>query len=157
MNKDDMRTVEVSAHASREFGPDTFCLEISLHGERRDKASCIAAINESLNSVKKTLVDAGVDSDDIKDGEYSICPRYNRTRRGARMKQVPIAYTYWGDCSAECKFEPGAAARVMDALQDLGGELSFNVGFKLKDPDKCERELLREAVLDARARAEAIS
>ena len=160
------RTVSIDARAQKDFEPDQFRVEVSFHGEYDDKAECTRAFNGDLKRVKEALAKVGVPVDEIVSRGYRVVTHYEWRyekcegsygewyRRGERFVE---GYEYDGDCSFKCKMDPALLAAIWVALQSTEGDFSYEIEYMIERPDEREREILRDAVVAARGRAEVLA
>ena len=159
------RVIVIDALSEREFEPDLFTLAIGFHGEHSEKKSCIEAYNADFAKVKTALENAGIQPDEIKNSEFRVTTHYDWLYEKAddrhdyyrRVSRLVNGYEYNGDCTVEHEVDPDLLKRIWAALQEIEGDFSVGIDYRLARPDECEKTILREAVAEARARAETLA
>ena len=159
------RVIVIEASVEKDYDPDMFRLQVDFEGERDDRAACVDSYNTDFAKVKAALVDAGIPADEIRNSSFSVSVHYDwlyeKTDRGyeqyRRTERIVDGYEYKGECSVERKVDFGLLADIWNALQELDGDFTFDISYRLEKPDECEKQLLRAAVAEARDRAETLA
>ena len=158
--------VTIDARAEKGFEPDKFQIQVNFSGWREEKAECADSYNKDYESVRDVLVKAGVSPDQVKANAFWITTRYSWYYEkvdglgGERYRQTERyadGYEYRGGFSVEGNMDPHMLARIRGLLQGLDGDFTYSISYALGRSDVCERELLRVAVDEARARAEVLA
>jgi len=145
-----LRTVVVTGDALVRRAPDQ--ARVSIAVETRAKASRDAQRQnaEATSAVQKQLAAAGFGKEMLRTAAYSLQQEFDYVQG----KQVSRGYL------ARNMFEVrvddvSKVGDVLDLAAAAGATTIGGVQFDLKDRDAVEREALRQAVADARARADA--
>ncbi len=127
---------------------------VSLAVETRDKSPRTAQRQnaDAMSSVQQRIARAGIARDAVRTTGYSIQQEFDF----ANGRRTPRGYVARN--GVEVRVD--AVERVgelLDVMVDAGATTVSGVRFDLKDRASAEREALRLAVIDARARAEAMA
>jgi uncharacterized protein YggE len=132
--------------------PDQAFVSVAVETRARTSRDALQQNAQAMTSVQQRIAAAGIATDAVRTTGYSIQPEFDfannrRTLRG-----------YVARNGIEVRLDGVArVGELLDALVDAGATTVAGVRFELKDRGAAEREALRLAVVDARARAEAIA
>lgn len=118
--------------------------------EAQEEANSVA--NDIINELKKL----GVKEKDIKTSDYQINPQYRFPETGEAQQITGYTVTQTLDVKAE---DIDLANKAVDAAVKSGANLLGSVSFVLSDEDmkKLEGEARKEAIKEAREKAESIA
>jgi uncharacterized protein YggE len=138
--------------SSVKAAPDRAFVTVSTEATAPAPAAAQQKIAESMTAVRAKLKAALVPDDAVKTVAYSLqeeaeYPNGRRVLKGYRARNT-----------IEVRVdEIGKVGAVIDAAVSAGANAVGDIRFDLKDRDAVERDALKKAVLDARARAEALA
>lgn len=124
-----------------------FSLGIQTKGETAREA--LAANSEKMERVLAALKSAGVDSRDIKTQNISVSPSY------AEEGQID-GYTAGNSVSVKIH-DLSKAGEVLDAASNAGANEVYGPSLSRSDQDELQSKALRDAVADARKKAEVLA
>lgn len=130
--------------------PDRAFVTVSVESRDKKPSEAQRETAAAMDAVRKKLAAAGVKDDQIKTVAYDLQLEYDWDQ-GRR-----IARDYLSRDAIEVRLDDVASVgKIIDAAVSAGATNVGGVRFDLKERDALEREALRLAVDDARARAEA--
>lgn len=130
--------------------PDRARLSMATEGRARGPREAQQQSAVLMTAVQKSLQDSQIPKDAIRTTGYDLQQEYDYVNG----KQISRGYVARN--SIEVRVDDIARAGVvLDAAVAAGATSVGGIQFELKDRDKMEREALRLAVVDARARADA--
>ena len=142
-------TVEVSGIGTVDVVPDTATLSFGVTTEAKTAAEALATNSDAAAKVIAALKKAGIAAKDIQTQFVSLSPRY--TDRGDDI----IGYTGSNSVSAVVRDLQSAGA-VIDAGVAAGANQVSGPSLSPSDESARYREALKVAIVDARAKAEAL-
>ena len=145
-------TIVTTGEATVRRAPDRAFVTIAVDTRARTPRDAQQQNAQAMTTVQQRLGAAGIPKDAIRTTGYSIQQEFDF----ANGKRTPRGYA----ASNGVEVRVDAVERVgdvLDAMVDAGATSVSGVRFDLKDRAGAEREALRLAVVDGRARAEAIA
>ncbi len=142
-------TVEVSGMGTVDVVPDTATLSFGVTTEAKTAAAALAENSDAAAKVIAALKKAGIAAKDIQTQFVSLSPRY--TDRGDDI----VGFTVSNSVSAVVRDLQRAGA-VIDAGVAAGANQVSGPSLSPSDESARYREALKAAVVDARAKAEAL-
>jgi uncharacterized protein YggE len=130
--------------------PDRAFVTVAAESRSRNSADAQRQNAEAMTAVMAKLVQAGIQKDAIRTLAYDLQPEFDY----ANGRQTLRGYVARN--SIELRLDD--MSRVGPVLDAAGGGGATSIGgirFDLRNRDMVEREALRQAVADARARADA--
>lgn len=147
-------TVEVGGNAEREFMPDHFRIGLLLEERGEDSTTLAGPLERRLNTVLAIARDHGLEDEDVQAWEVQLRQETHWDRE--RQRQVP------GDMrlSRQLRLSVDAERDMGELLGELlasGAAQIQHIQPGLSDPDGARKELLGDAIADARRRAEGMA
>lgn len=146
--------ISVSGTGTVTVVPDIAILQLGVEvtsdtvGDARDEAA------EAMDRVRASLVDHGVDDDDIRTTSFNIYPQYDFRSEQRRL----IGFTVNNEIAVTVR-EIDEAGEILDDAIRAGGDATrvSSISFSVDDPDAVLDEARTEAMEDARKRAETLA
>lgn len=130
--------------------PDQAFVTVSVESRARNPRDAQRQNAEAMTAVQQRIAAAGVSKDAVRTLGYTIQPEFDYLE-GRR-----VARGYLARNAVEVRVEAiDRTGEILDAAVQAGATSVASVRFDLKDRAAAEREALRLAVVDARARADA--
>lgn len=145
-------TIITTGEATVRRAPDQAFVTIAVETRARTPRETQQQNAQAMTSVQQRLGTAGIPEDAIRTTGYSIQQEFDFTN-GRRTARGYVARN-GVDVRVDAVERVGD---VLDAMVDAGATTVSGVRFDLKDRAGAEREALRLAVVDGRARADAIA
>lgn len=145
-------SIVTSGEATVRRAPDQAFITVAVETRARNPRDAQRQNAEAMNSVQQRLAGAGVPKDALRTTGYSIQQEfdYNDGRRTPR--------DYVARNGVEVRLDAiERTGEILDVVVQAGATSIAAVRFDLKDRTGAQREALRLAVVDARARAEALA
>ena len=152
-------TLSVNGHGDAVAKPDvaTINIGISSRGKTANEATALNSV--SVQKLISTLIMAGIAEKDIQTNSVSVFPIYKPTRPSENdFNDVNKVLGYEASNYIQAKIRNvNDVGRVID-LVTLAGDYTVNgLNFGLEKDDSFEAEALKEAVKDARAKADVVA
>jgi len=161
------RSFAVSGEGKVVVVPDVaqFSFSVITQGGN-DLASLQKQNTEKANAAIDFLKGEGVDEEDIKTQQYSVDPRYQRfncnpvIRNGATTEICPppeiVGYTVTQSVQVKLR-DFSKIGGVMAGVVENGANQVSNLDFTLDDPSSAENDARKEAIEEAKRKAEAVA
>jgi uncharacterized protein YggE len=144
--------VTVTGEGIVKTAPDRAWVTIAAESRSRNPKEAQAQNAKAMAGVHEKLAALGLPKDAIRTVGYDLQLEFDWTSG----KQVPRGYVARNSLEVRVD-EVDRLGEVMDAAVATGATSIHSLRFDLKKRDAMEREALRLAVVDARARAEAVA
>lgn len=150
----DRTTITVSGTASRSLTPDQTTIRFSVSGRAKAAQEAVAAGSRALRSITPRLRAAGISDDQLQTNRVSLRQEYDWTEGG----RVLLGYLYEQSLTVQIEGTDGAA-QLLDVIVSAGGDaVSIDgISFSSSERARHEREVLIEALKDARATADSLA
>lgn len=151
---EEQQGVSVSGEGSAFGEPDVALLSLGVDSEADTVAEARAAAANSMDAMLKALKDGGVKDEDIQTTRFSVEPRYDFS--GDQRELIGFAVTNMATAKIRNIDDVGD---LIDGALDAGGDLAriTNLSFTIDDPSTLEDEARKEAMDDARSKAETLA
>lgn len=144
--------VVASGEATVKRAPDRAWLTVTVESRSKSPRDAQKLNAELMNAVLQKLRGAGLASDAIQTRAYELQPEYDY----AGGRQTLRGYLARNSLDVRVD-EIGRVGELIDLAVGAGATSVGGVRFDLKDRRGAEQDALRQAVEDARARAEAVA
>ena len=136
--------------------PDIVTFRLGIEAQEKSVADAQTQAAEAMNKVMAALTASGVAEKDIQTQYFSI----RRVTRWDREKEqeVVVGYRVTNRVTAKIR-DVEKAGTIIDAVAEAGGDLTRvdSIGFSIDDPTAYYEEARKEAVADAKAKAEELA
>jgi uncharacterized protein len=145
-------SIVTTGEASLRRAPDQAFVNLAVETRDRNPRDAQKQNAEAMTSVQQRIARAGIPRDAVRTTGYSIQQEFDF----ANGRRTPRGYVARNGVEVRVD-EVERVGELLDAMVDAGATTVSDVRFDLKDRAAAEREALRLAVVDARARADAIA
>jgi uncharacterized protein YggE len=129
--------------------PDRAFVTVTAEARAREPESAQQQSANTMTSAQANLKELGVRAEAIRTLRYDLQPEYDYVKGRQTLRG------YVARNAIEVRIDDlSQVGAIIDAGVDAGATSVTAVRFALKDQDELEREALKEAVTDARARAD---
>ncbi len=136
--------------------PDIATLRLGIEAQEATVAEAQSQATEAMDRVMAALIDNGVAEKDIQTQYFSIrqITRWDRDKE----EEIVIGYRVTNKVNAKVR-EIDKAGAVIDAVAAAGGDLTRidSIDFSVDDPSAYYEEARKEAMADAKAKAEQLA
>ena len=147
------RVVTVSGQGEAKAKPDMAMISTGVTSDAPTAKAALAKNNAAMASVLSALKSAGVGEDDIQTSGFSVSPMYSQLQPGQSGTPRISSYQVSNQVTARVK-NLDKLGSTLDALVQAGSNQINGVSFDLKDPKATLNEARKNAIADARAKAE---
>lgn len=148
------RRITVNGEGKAAAAPDMAVITIGVQSEALNAADALRQNSADMSATIKKLKDLGVENRDIQTSGLSVNPRYNYEQN--RSKPEIIGFVASNNVTVRLRDLKNAGAVIDQAVQSGANSLS-GVSFSFSDPDPLQEEARRDAVADAKAKAELLT
>lgn len=143
-------TVTVSGHGEVKASPDSAQVNIGVITQARSAKEAQSQNNRTANAVIAAIKEQGIPKDDIQTTELSLWPQHDE--KGRSITGYQVKHTLSVRVAGMEK-----VGAVIDAAVAAGANHTYGITFEKDDPADLEQEALKQAVADARERADALA
>ena len=141
--------IVVSGTASREYHPDTAYVDFTILGIAKTPDGATTEVNLKSHSLEQALQVEAQALGSMESNHYSLQPLYNdKGKITSYQAHKSIRYAV---------SDPAKAGYFIDLLLAAGVDQINKVNFTVKNPQALSNQLLKEAVENARLRAELVA
>ncbi len=145
--------ITVTGNGSAEAAPDMASVSLGVVTEAATAAGAMAANSAALTEVMATLAEAGIEPRDIQSSGLTLSPAYEDTYQGG--PEGPRVRGFVAQNMVTVRVRAlGSLGGVLDAAVGHGANTLYGLGFGLQDPEPKLDDARREAIADARRKAE---
>jgi uncharacterized protein YggE len=147
------RQITVTGSAEVEAVPDLATITAGVETQAPTAAGALEANSKAMAAVFAALEAAKVERRDMQTSQLNLNPVYEPFREGAEAPQQVVAYQASNMVTVRVRDLAGLGAMI-DALAGAGANRLYGIGFEVSDPRSSVDAARREAVADARVKAE---
>lgn len=149
------RSITVSATGTVQAAPDQARIASGVVSEADTAAKALAANTGDMTKLIGGLKEAGVDGKDIQTSSFRIEPRYTNPQDGRSAPTID-GYRVVNEVSVLVR-DVANLGGILDALVKLGANQMNGLSFEVSKADTLKDDARREAVANARRRAELLA
>lgn len=153
---DVQRTITVSGTGTASASPDMATIRSGVTTTAATAKEALAANNVAMEGIMKVLISRNINVKDIQTSDFGVYPEYDRPAPGqrgnARTNEI-IGYRVTNTVSVKVRNLP-RLGEILDALVQAGSNQINGIMFGISDPKAIMDDARRDAVDDARGRAE---
>jgi uncharacterized protein YggE len=147
------RNITVNGTGVITLSPDLARISIGVQTQDADANRAVADNSDQAQEVVDTLLDFGIEQEDIRTTDFSIFPRQDFDREGQPLE---ISYVVNNTVRVTVR-DLEQVGGVLDAVVQAGANNITGIQFDVADNSAAQADALQAAVLNARARAEALA
>lgn len=148
--KPERRTLTVTGTADVTVAPDICYISFAVETNNRKAGDAYKDNVELMNRINAAIKAQGVESKDMQTTNFSIAPNYQYTEKG---KRIFLGYRVYNTLYIGVR-NLSKVPDVLDAAIDAGALDVGGITFTVEDSKKYTEEVRREALRNARKKAE---
>ena len=148
------RLITVSASGFAYAAPDRARISSGVAAEAATAREALGANSELMGKVVAGLKEAGIDAKDIQTSNFSVEPRYTNPRDGTPSRID--GYRVSNQVTVLVR-DVAALGSLVDKLASLGANQIYGLNFEVSKAETLKDEARKEAVANARRRAELLA
>jgi uncharacterized protein YggE len=145
------RVIQVVGEGRSTAAPDMARVSLGVSQQAKTAGEAMGAMADGMDAVLGTLGTLGIAQVDIQTGQLMLEPAYNYNTPDGNPVMTGFIATQIVDVNVR---DIGLLGEVLDAVVEGGANRVNGVYFDVSDPQAVTDEARRDAVEDARARAE---
>ena len=146
------RTITVSGQGKAGTPPDMATVRSGVVTQALTAKEALAANNVAMEQIMKVLKSRNIDAKDIQTSGFNVYPQYKRQQRGGRANEIS-GYNVSNNVSVKVR-NLSRLGEILDALVQSGSNQISGVSFGLSNSREIMNKARRNAVDDAKGRAE---
>ena len=152
------RTIRVTGKGTLKLRPDLTCLTLTLQGTDADYGEVLRKSAEDTAVLRGVLERLGFPADGLKTAQFHVDTLYEgyQDEQGVYRNRF-TGYQFQHALKLEFPIDDALLGRTLYALAHCGARPEFQISYALSDPESAKNALLRQAVRDARAKAETLA
>jgi hypothetical protein len=149
------RTITVKGTGRLSAKPDYVTISMDLSNIDKDYENVMKSAAFDLQQVKDCLVKVGFDKEDVKTTNFDVQTAYDSKKDiHGNYKRVFKGFEYTQNIKIEFDFNNKLLTKTIVALAECQSRPEFRIKFTVKDPTSVCDELLRNATVNAKRKAE---
>lgn len=153
-----MGQIIVTGKGRLSLHPDTIVVKFRSSAVYNDYAETIAMASKATKDLKALIAKAGIDGELLKTRNLDISPKHetyydNKDHRHERF----VGYEYNHSSQIKIDNDNKILGRLLYKVSTSPLDVNFDISYTVKDIEKAKNDLLREAVKDAKMKAEVLS
>jgi uncharacterized protein YggE len=147
-----VRSISISGHSEVKAVPDLASVSMGVAATGTTAQEALAANTAAMNKLMEMLKSAGIEPKDIATSNFSVGPRYDYGQGGTQPPKV-VGYDVNNMVSVVVRKIEGLGA-ILDAAVSAGSNQIHGISFSISKPEILLDIARKEAVADARRKAE---
>lgn len=153
-----MGQIIVTGKGRLSLHPDTIVVKFRSSAVYTDYAETIAMASKATKDLKALIAKAGIDGELLKTRNLDIRPKHetyydNKDHRHERF----VGYEYNHSSQIKIENDNKLLGKLIYVVSTSPLDVNFDISYTVKDIEKAKNDLLREAVKDAKMKAEVLS
>ncbi len=147
-----VRQIVVTGSAQIATEPDMATLNLGVTTQGRTAAAAVAANTTAMAKVLAKLQASGIEDRDLQTSNFNVQPQWDQQRLSSGQRQI---VGFWASNQLSVRVRDlDVLGDVMDAVIDEGANTFNGLSFGLQEPEPVRDEARKQAVADARRKAE---
>ncbi len=154
----DSRKLTVRGSGKASVPPDWIVINIDLVASEYNYADTIKAATRQLAQLRESLYSVGFKKEDIKTKRLNVDTVYSRYKdKSDNYQRVFQGYKANHDLYIAFDIDNDRLGRIIKAISESEAEPEFSIEYTVKNKNKVKYQLLKNAVADARKKAEVLT
>ena len=152
-----MKTITVKGIGRVSAPADTVELSFSVSEKNKDYGKALGGASEKVDALEKALSGAGFPAKDFQAAGFHVHTEYEGVRdKNGEYRNVFSGYVCTYDQKLRFDFDTERLSAALAAVAGSKALPQMNVSFTVREPERLENELLKNAAAHARSRAEVL-
>ncbi len=151
-------TINVIGEGEITATPDIGTFTFSARGEGDDAQTAQNVSAQAINDTVAFLMDSGVEEKDIETSGYTLSPKYRweSDADSGRGQQILDGYEAYQTVTVKVR-NLDESGTLISGVGERGATNISGLSFTIDDPDSLQEEARNAAIVDARAKADALA
>ena len=152
-----MKTITVKGIGRVSAPADTVELSFSISEKHRDYKKALGGASEKVEALERALTAAGFPAKNFQAAGFHVHTEYEGIRDSkGEYKNVFAGYVCTYDQKLRFDFDTQRLSDALAAVAESKALPQMNVSFTVREPERLENALLKNAAIHARSRAEVL-
>ena len=152
------RTIRGTGKGNLSVKPDTVRLVMTMEGMKEEYDAALKESAHMTDYLKQMFSDLGFELEDIKTLNFHVSAEYESYQaKDKSWKRRFEGYKYVHQMKIEFPADNKRLGKVLYKLGHSTVRPEFRIEYTVAEPEKCKNELLKNAVTDAKAKADVLS
>lgn len=153
-----MGQLRVTGKGILSLKPDTIVVKFTSSAVYADYAETIAMASKATKDLKAVIAKAGVDSELLKTTNLDVSPEYDTWYDDNNHRHEKfIGYKYTHNSKIKIDNDNKILGKLLYEVSASPLDVRFDISYTVKDIEKSKNDLLREAIKDAKEKAQILS
>lgn len=148
----DLRTISVDGSSTIKVAPDKATISISIENTAKDAKLASAQNAQIMQNIQSAILGLAITKDKMQTTNYNLYPVYNTKDNSREI----IGYSVSNEITVTID-NIDMVGTVIDTAINAGASNVNSIEFGLKDSQQYKEKALREAILDAKRKAEVVA
>lgn len=150
-----MRTITVKGVGNVSAKPDYISISMTVESAENDYDKAMDGAARRIENLKAAAVSVGYEKEALKTISFNVETRYENVKdRQGNYKREFAGYACVYRLKLSFNFDSKQLAEVISCISNCGANPELSIAFTVRNPAKVSEELLENAALNARAKAE---
>lgn len=151
------KTIKVEGNAAVQRKPDRMDLAFTYHFQKEKYEEVLQLFETSYSRFLEAMEKAGVPTEQIKTAHFSVHPRYDQEYDGKVYREVFQGFEISTVLNLRLPLSFPKLSEIFSFLSESGETPQVGLTFSLEEEKEVLEEAMKEAVLNAKEKAETIS
>ncbi len=147
------RTIRVRGSAEISAPPDTTVISFEVESRNYDYGACMERLAEKTENLRQEMVSVGLERDQLKTIHFDVSTEYERIYEKRKFR----GYKAYHRLKVEFPLDKDYLNKVLQVLSNTESHASFDIAFKIADPDPFRHQVIAKAVENSRAKARVLA
>ena len=149
------RTITVKGMGNVKTSPDYIVISLSLEAQNKDYDETMELAAKRIDYLNTSLEEIGFEKKAVKTTNFNVHTDYNNVKdKNGNYKRVFDGYVCSHNLKVEFDFDTKRLAQTLSAISKCLAKPELTIRFTVKDPSAINKELLKSATINAKAKAE---
>ncbi|MCF0174375.1 MAG: SIMPL domain-containing protein [Bacteroidales bacterium] len=151
-----VRTITVKGTGRASATPDRTVINFTVSSLNKNYEKAIKENTDKINRLEKAIVACGLNKEALTTSNFNVYAQNERKNIDNVWTDVFVGYNCSQYLSIEFELDQKLIGKVLGAIVSCDASPSFSISFKIKDTEPIKEAVLKDAVGNARKKAEAI-
>ncbi|MEG2146316.1 MAG: SIMPL domain-containing protein [Lachnospiraceae bacterium] len=152
------RIIRVTGKGKISIKPDTIRLNISLEDIRETYEETLQQSSVQAELLKDCFIKLGFEGNDLKTLYFNVDTEYESYQdRNKEWKRKFVGYKFTHRFKLDFSLDNERLGKVLYALAHCPIHPEFSIAYTVKDMEQCKNQLLGQAVVDSKQKAEILT
>ncbi len=151
------RVLRITGSGNAQSSPDTIVITLTILGEDKNYQKAMTFADNSVMKLKSSLINAGFDEKSITTMDFKVKAVNKYVKKSMEEKYIFDKYEVRHALKIKFEYDTKKLARCVDVIVNSMAEPNFTIDFEVGDVEGMKDEALKNAVANAKSKAEVLS